>query len=148
MIELIDGSIIAQMGVTDMRHAIQYALTYPERHPSDLPALNLAKLASLHFETPDLERFPCISLAYRALRTGGTMPTALNAANEEAVRAFIAERIQLTAIPRVIEAVMNQHPVRDADTLETVLAADESARLATETIINEISNVSVETNAA
>jgi 1-deoxy-D-xylulose-5-phosphate reductoisomerase len=148
MIELIDGSIIAQMGVTDMRHAIQYALTYPERHPTDLPSLNLAKLASLHFEPPDLERFPCISLAYRALRTGGTMPTALNAANEEAVRAFIAERIQLTAIPRVIEAVMNQHPVRDADTLETVLAADESARLATETIINEISNVSVETNAA
>jgi 1-deoxy-D-xylulose-5-phosphate reductoisomerase len=148
MIELIDGSIIAQMGVTDMRHAIQYALTYPDRHPSDLPALNLAKLASLHFEPPDLERFPCISLAYRALRTGGTMPTALNAANEEAVRAFIAERIQLTEIPRVIEAVMNQHPSRAADSLESVLAADRDARLATEALINGISNRSVETNAA
>jgi 1-deoxy-D-xylulose-5-phosphate reductoisomerase len=148
MIELIDGSIIAQMGVTDMRHAIQYALTYPERHPSDLPALNLAKLASLRFEPPDLERFPCISLAYRALRTGGTMPAAMNAANEEAVRAFIAERIQLTDIPRVIEAVMNQHSWREADTLETVLAADHNARLATEAVINQLSKRSVETNAA
>ena len=148
MIELIDGSIIAQMGVTDMRHAIQYALTYPERHPSDLAPLNLAKLASLHFEQPDLERFPCISLAYRALRTGGTMPAAMNAANEEAVRAFIAERIQLTDIPRVIEAVMNKHSSRKADTLESVLAADRNARLATEAVITEILNRSVETNAA
>jgi 1-deoxy-D-xylulose-5-phosphate reductoisomerase len=148
LIELVDGSIIAQLGVTDMRHAIQYALTYPERHPTDLPALNLAKLTSLHFEPPDLERFPCISLAYRALRAGGTMPAAMNAANEEAVRAFIAERIQLTDIPRVIEAVMNQHSSRAADSLERVRGADRNARLATETMINEISSGSVETNAA
>ena len=148
MIELIDGSIIAQMGITDMRHAIQYALTYPDRHPSELPALNLAKLASLHFEQPDLERFPCISLAYRALRTGGTMPAAMNAANEEAVRAFIAERIQLTEIPRVIEAAMNQPVSRAADSLESVLAADHDARVATEAFINGISSRSVETNAA
>ena len=148
MIELIDGSIIAQMGITDMRHAIQYALTYPGRHPSDLPALNLAKLASLHFEPPDLERFPCISLAYRALRTGGTMPTAMNAANEEAVRAFIAERIRLTDIPRVIEAVLNQHSLRQADTLETVLAVDHDARLATEVFIRGMSDPSVESTAA
>src|SRR3989475_10038973 len=84
MIELVDGSVIAQMGVTDMRHAIQYALTYPERCPSSLPPLDIARLSSLNFEAPDLERFPCISLAYRALRAGGTMPAALNAANEEA----------------------------------------------------------------
>jgi 1-deoxy-D-xylulose-5-phosphate reductoisomerase len=148
MIELIDGSIIAQMGITDMRHAIQYALTYPHRHPADLPALNLAKLASLHFETPDLERFPCISLAYRALRTGGTMPAAMNAANEEAVRAFIAERIQLTDIPRLIEAVMNQHAVRDADTLEAVVAADQDARVTAAMVIDEAANRSVGTNAA
>src|ERR1051325_10014861 len=148
LIELVDGSIIAQLGVTDMRHAIQYALTYPERHPTDLPALNLAKLTSLHFEPPDLERFPCISLAYRALRAGGTMPAAMNAANEEAVRAFIAERIQLTDIPRVIETVMNQHSMHEADALESVRGADRNARLATETMINEISSGSVETNAA
>src|SRR3989440_8318082 len=74
MIELIDGSVIAQMGITDMRHAIQYALTYPERHSCELPPLDLTSLGTLHFEAPDLERFPCIALAYRALRAGGTPP--------------------------------------------------------------------------
>src|SRR6266403_3290035 len=72
MIEMVDGSVIAQMGITDMRHAIQYALTYPERYFSELPPLDLAKLSSLNFEAPDLERFPCIAFAYRALKTGGT----------------------------------------------------------------------------
>src|ERR1041385_4776416 len=109
MIELVDGSIIAQMGVTDMRHAIQYALTYPERCSSELPPLDLTSLASLNFEPPDLERFPCIGLAYRALRAGGTLPAVMNAANEEAVHAFIDERIAFSDIPRIIEHVMNQH---------------------------------------
>src|SRR6185295_12170792 len=79
MIELVDGSIIAQMGVTDMRHAIQYALTYPARHPTDLPPLDLTACSRLEFEAPDVERFPCITLAYQALRAGGTMPAVLNA---------------------------------------------------------------------
>ena len=129
MIELIDGSVIAQLGVTDMRHAIQYAMTYPERHECELPPLDLSALATLHFEEPDRERFPCIELAYRALRVGGTLPTALNAANEEAVRAFIEERIRLTDIPRVIELVLDQHATKPAIDLETVLAADQSARV-------------------
>src|SRR3954469_23818791 len=107
MIELVDGSVIAQMGVTDMRHAIQYALTYPHRYPSALPSLDLTKFSGLHFESPDRDRFPCITLAYRALREGGTLPAALNAANEMAVQAFLDERITLSDIPRVIEAVMN-----------------------------------------
>src|SRR5436190_20270717 len=124
MIELIDGSIIAQLGVTDMRHAIQYALTYPERHSSNLPPLDLAKLASLNFEQPDVDRFPCIGFAYRALRTGGTLPAAMNAANEEAVNAFIQERIAFSDIPRVIEDVMNHHQTTPVTDLETVLAAD------------------------
>jgi 1-deoxy-D-xylulose-5-phosphate reductoisomerase len=148
MIELVDGSIIAQMGITDMRHAIQYALTYPERHPSELPGLNLAKLASLHFEPPDLDRFPCISLAYRALRTGGTMPAAMNAANEEAVRAFIEERIQLTDIPRVIAAVMDQHERGDTNTLESVLAADRKARSPAAHAISQLAGRSIEITAA
>jgi len=148
MIELIDGSIIAQLGVTDMRHAIQYALTYPERHPSDLPTLDLARLSSLHFEPPDTSRFPCISLAYRALRAGGTMPATLNAANEEAVRAFIEERIGLTEIPRVIEAVMNQHQLHEADSLESVLRADREARAAAQSVIGELSTESTESTAA
>ena len=148
MIELIDGSVIAQMGVTDMRHAIQYALTYPERHASELPALDLAKLTSLHFEEPDLERFPCISLAYRALKTGGTLPAAMNAANEEAVHAFIDERISLTDIPRVIEGVMSQHQTRLATDLESVLDADRTARAAAAAIIESLSREPVATSAA
>ena len=129
MIELVDGSVIAQMGVTDMRHAIQYALTYPERHACELPPLDLTALSALHFEPPDLERFPCIALAYRALREGGTLAAAMNAANEEAVQAFIDERICLTDIPRVIEAVMDKHHTRPATELATVLEADASARV-------------------
>jgi 1-deoxy-D-xylulose-5-phosphate reductoisomerase len=129
MIELIDGSVIAQLGVTDMRHAIQYALTYPERHSCDLPPLDLTALTALHFEAPDLDRFPCIALAYRALRTGGTLPAAMNAANEEAVQAFIDERIRLTDIPHVIEAVMDNHETQPLANLDTVLETDHLARL-------------------
>jgi len=129
MIELVDGSVIAQMGVTDMRHAIQYALTYPERHAcAALPPLDLMKLATLHFEAPDTERFPCITLAYRALRAGGTLPAALNAANEEAVKAFLAGRIRLTDIPRVIENVMDAHETRAVASLDVVLDVDREAR--------------------
>src|SRR5205807_949777 len=118
--------------------AIQYALTYPERHPNQLPPLDLAKLSSLHFEPPDIERFPCISLAYRALRSGGTIPAAMNAANEEAVRAFIEEHISLTDIPRVIERVMNEHESRNADTLEAVLSADRDARALAQSVIASV----------
>jgi len=130
MIELVDGSIIAQLGVTDMRHAIQYALTYPERYPSAaLPSLDLTKLSALHFEEPDTKRFPCIALAYRALREGGTLPAALNAANEAAVGAFLAGSIRLTDIPRVIENVMDAHATRPVASLEAVLEVDADARL-------------------
>jgi 1-deoxy-D-xylulose-5-phosphate reductoisomerase len=139
MIELVDGSVIAQMGVTDMRHAIQYALTYPNRHACELPPLDLTALSALHFEPPDLNRFPCIALAYRALREGGTLPAALNAANEEAVKAFIDERIFITDIPVVIEAVMNRHITQPATTLAAVLEADNSARFMAASEIQKIS---------
>ena len=129
MIELIDGSVIAQMGVTDMRHPIQYALTYPERCPTKLPSLDLAQLSSLHFEEPDVERFPCISLAYQALKTGGTLPAAMNAANEEAVQAFIDERILFSDIPRVIQSVMTSHTTSDVKDLEAVRTTDREARI-------------------
>ncbi len=129
MIEMIDGSVIAQMGVTDMRHAIQYALTYPERHECQLPPLDLTSISGLHFEAPDLDRFPCIALAYRALREGGTLPAAMNAANEEAVGAFIDERICLTEIPLIIESVMDAHTNQPARDIDTILEADRAARL-------------------
>jgi 1-deoxy-D-xylulose-5-phosphate reductoisomerase len=129
MVELVDGSVIAQMGVTDMRHAIQYALTYPDRYPSDLPPLDLAKLSTLNFEAPDMERFPCLALAYRALREGGTLAAAMNAANEEAVQSFIDERIALTDIPRIIERVMNEHTTQPVNDLAAILETDRVARL-------------------
>lgn len=128
MIELVDGSIIAQLGVTDMRHAIQYALTYPARHPADLPPLDLMALSKLEFFAPDTDKFPCVRLAYQALRAGGTMPAVLNAANEIAVAAFLEERIRFGDIPRLIEAACNAHPLQPAVDLETVLAADQWAR--------------------
>jgi 1-deoxy-D-xylulose-5-phosphate reductoisomerase len=128
MIELVDGSVIAQLGVTDMRHAIQYALTYPERRACQLPALDLTRMSALHFDAPDTERFPCLALAYRALSAGGTSPAALNAANETAVAAFLAERIRLTDIPRVIEGVLERHVSRSVDDLDTVLETDAWAR--------------------
>lgn len=148
MIELVDGSVIAQMGVTDMRHAIQYALTYPERYSSELPPLDLARLSSLHFEEPDLERFPCISLAYRALRTGGTLPAAMNAANEEAVQAFIEERISFSDIPQVIESVMDGHRTSDVVNLDDVIDADRSARAAAQSSIAQLARASRVTSVA
>lgn len=138
MIEMIDGSVIAQMGVTDMRHAIQYALTYPERHSCQLPPLDLTAISGLHFEAPDLDRFPCIALAYRALREGGTLPAAMNAANEEAVGAFLDERICLTEIPLIIESVMGEHTNQPARDIETILEADRAARLAAHAVIEKI----------
>jgi 1-deoxy-D-xylulose-5-phosphate reductoisomerase len=142
MIEMVDGSVIAQLGITDMRHAIQYALTYPERHDSELPPLDLARLSSLHFEKPDLERFPCISLAYRALRTGGTLPAAMNAANEEAVQAFINERVSFADIPQIIKSVMEGHRTSDVRDLDAVVAADQSARASAQMVITQLSHES------
>ena len=143
MIEMVDGSVIAQMGVTDMRHAIQYALTYPERHSCQLPPLDLTAVAGLHFEKPDHDRFPCIKLAYRALSEGGTLPAAMNAANEEAVSAFISERICLTEIPQVIETVMNAHSNQPAKDIQTILEADHHARLLAVAAIEKLAKAAV-----
>ena len=128
MVELLDGSIIAQLGVTDMRHPIQYALTYPERQPSQLHRLNLASCGVLEFHEPDRERFPCINLAYHALRTGGTLPAVLNAANEVAVAAFLREEIRFGQIADLIDAACNAHTPAPASELEVVLDADRRTR--------------------
>jgi len=130
MVELVDGSVIAQMGVTDMRHPIQYALTYPERRAGCLPPLDIVGLSKLEFEEPDIERFPCLDLAYRALRAGGTMPAVLNASNEIAVQAFLDGRCSLPDIARVNEKVMSEHEPAAADSIDTILAADAWARSA------------------
>ena len=106
MVELHDGSVIAQLGVTDMRLPIQYAFSYPERWPGALPSLDIVRLGALEFSAPDHDRFPCLQLAYDALERGGAWPIALNAANEVAVEAFLDGRLTFTGIPRTIERVL------------------------------------------
>ena len=128
LVEMVDGSVIAQLGVTDMKHAIQYALTYPKRQPNCLPPLDFTKISQLTFEEPDLEKFPCLALAYRALKIGGTMPATLNAANEIAVKAFLEGKIRLSDIPKIIESVMNEHESQAVSNLEIILETDASAR--------------------
>jgi 1-deoxy-D-xylulose-5-phosphate reductoisomerase len=135
MVEFVDGSIIAQMGVTDMKHAIQYAITYPERRENCMPPLDFKTRSELTFTEPDTDRFPCLELAYTALRRGGTAPAALNAANEVAVAAFLDGKIGISHIAAINGAVLEGHKPRPVDSLETVLEADEHARAAAESMI-------------
>jgi 1-deoxy-D-xylulose-5-phosphate reductoisomerase len=128
MIEMIDGSIIAQLGITDMRLMIQYALTYPVRLPAQLPPLSFEKLSKLEFFEPDFEKFPCLRLAYEAMREGGTMPAAMSAANEIAVAAFLSRRIGFMEIPRIIEEAMMAYQKQPCTSIEAVLEADRWAR--------------------
>jgi 1-deoxy-D-xylulose-5-phosphate reductoisomerase len=128
MVELVDGTVLAQLGVTDMRMPIQYALTYPEKWGAAIPGMDFSKAMRLDFAPPDRSRFPCLSLAYRALEKGGTAPAALNAANEEAVAAFLDARASFPAIPETIQEVLEAEPGASAGTLEDVLEADRRAR--------------------
>ncbi|HWP98621.1 MAG TPA: 1-deoxy-D-xylulose-5-phosphate reductoisomerase [Syntrophomonadaceae bacterium] len=128
MVELRDGAFLAHMGVPDMRIPIQYALTYPERWISPAKCLDFTQLQAIHFDRPDLERFPCLGLAYQAGSMGGTMPAVLNAANETAVEAFLQGRIPFTRIAVLVEQVMSRHQVITHPNLETILDADAMAR--------------------
>ncbi len=130
LVEYVDGSLLAQLSITDMGLPILYALTYPERLPNHFPALDLARVASLTFEEVDHDRFPCLGYAYAAARAGGTAPAVLNAANEVAVGLFLQEAIPFTAIPRLIAEALDRHPVRPVRTVEEVLAADGEVRTA------------------
>jgi 1-deoxy-D-xylulose-5-phosphate reductoisomerase len=124
LVELCDGSILAQLGVTDMRLPIQYAFSYPDRWTGSLPTLDLVKAARLDFLPPDRARFPCLDLAYRALRAGGSVPVVLNAANEVAVAAFLAGRISFQSIADLIERAMEAHQPEPVTTLAQVRAVD------------------------
>jgi 1-deoxy-D-xylulose-5-phosphate reductoisomerase len=128
MVEFVDGSVLAQLAVTDMRLPIQYALTYPERWEAAIPGLDFTRPMRLDFEAPDRERFPCLGLAYQALAAGGSLPAVLNAANEEAVAAFLDGKIPFPAIPDSIHAVIDAHPPTSVSALEDVLEADAWAR--------------------
>jgi 1-deoxy-D-xylulose-5-phosphate reductoisomerase len=135
MVEFTDGSFIAQLGVTDMRLPIQYALTYPERLDAGLKPLDLRQPMTLDFHPPDMERFPCLGLAYQAIEEGGTAPAVLNAANEEAVHAYLGEKIGYLEIPEILAETLTRHQRQEASDLDTVLGADSWARKAAQTLI-------------
>jgi 1-deoxy-D-xylulose-5-phosphate reductoisomerase len=128
MVEFVDGSMLAQLSTPDMCLPIQYALTYPERAPSDRVQTNLARLGGLTFEEPDAERFPALELARKAGGVGGTLPAVLNAANEVAVEAFVNGRISFPQISEIVRRALDRHQVVSNPTLEQVLAADAWAR--------------------
>ena len=138
MVELNDGSVMAQLGVTDMRLPIQYACSYPDRWDAPLPPLDLTRAGQLEFLPPDRENFPCLGLAYRALRMGGTMPAVLNAANELAVAAFLEGRLGFTGIPRVIARTMDAHRVEPVTGLQVVRQVDAWARNHADAVAREL----------
>lgn len=135
MVEFVDGSFIAHLGVADMRIPIQYALTYPERRPSPAAHLDFTQLAAIHFAAPDHGRFSALGLAIAAGRRGGTLPAVMNAANEVAVGCFIKKQIKFDQIAVLVEKVMHDHAIIDRPGLEDILAADQWARIRTRQII-------------
>jgi len=136
LVELNDGSLLAHMGIPDMQIPIQYALSFPERLSIPTPQLPLSEMESLEFRPPDKERFPCLGLAYRALREGGTMPTVLSAANEVAVASFLAGEIKFLAITPVIEESMEQHQSVPLSSIEQALEVNQWAMDRAKAIIN------------
>ena len=140
MVEYSDGSILAQLGNPDMRTPIAHALAWPERISSGVASLDLFQVARLDFEAPDLERFPCLALAYRAIEASGTAPAILNAANEVAVDAFLTGRIGFTRIATLIEDVLAKMPIDHDPDLEHLLAVDaEARRIAEQSIVSRVS---------
>ncbi|MCP4744790.1 MAG: 1-deoxy-D-xylulose-5-phosphate reductoisomerase [Desulfobacteraceae bacterium] len=128
MVAYCDGSVIAQLGVPDMTGAIAYALSYPNRLALDQPLPDLPNIHALTFDLPDLDRFPCLKLAFEACKTGGTLAAVMNAANEIAVDAFLNARLPFTDIYKIIEHTMAAHDVKAAKTLEEILEADDWSR--------------------
>jgi 1-deoxy-D-xylulose-5-phosphate reductoisomerase len=128
LVEFADGSWKAQLGAPDMRHPIQYALTYPERWPQSRTPFDLIAAGPLAFEAPDPERFPCLPLAYEALAAGGAAPAVMNAANEIAVDAFLGRRAGFLDIPAVVRQTLDRHAGHASATLSDILAADRIAR--------------------
>jgi 1-deoxy-D-xylulose-5-phosphate reductoisomerase len=138
LVQYVDGSVLAQLGNPDMRTPIAYAMAYPERIDAGVAPLDLFKVAQLNFAAPDFERFPCLALAYQALRAGGTAPALMNAANEVAVAAFLERKISFLAIPRLIEEVLAALPAQPVRTLEDVLEADRAARAAAQAAMRRL----------
>ena len=140
LVQYVDGSVLAQLGNPDMRTPIAHALAYPDRIESGVASLDLFAVAQLNFEQPDFERFPCLALAYQALRAGGNAPAVLNAANEEAVAAFLDGHLPFMAISCIIETALQEVPWAAADSLATVLAADAASRTAARQAIERLTS--------
>ncbi len=138
MVDYVDGTVLAQMGNPDMRVPIAYSMAWPERFDSGVEPLNIFDVRRMDFEEPNLERFPCLRLAYEAINKGGTLPTVLNAANEIAVEAFLNEQVRFTDIPVIIERCMEKFEVRPANSLDIILETDQQARLVSQHIITEL----------
>ncbi len=139
MVEFVDGSVIAQLGIPDMRIPIAYALCHPERIENKLPFLDLAAIGSLDFQKPDLQKFECLKLAYDAGKSGGTAPAVLNAANEIAVSAFVKRTIGFMDIPAIVATALERHTVKDKPSLKDIFDADQEARKQAEGLIKQIS---------
>jgi 1-deoxy-D-xylulose-5-phosphate reductoisomerase len=142
LVEYVDGALLAQLGIPDMKTPIAYALTYPERLPLELPALDLCRLGQLNFAAPNSQCFPCLGLAYEAIKRGGTTPAVLNAANELAVDAFLHDKVGFLDIPRIIGSVVEKHSNSAASSLEQILSADAWARQNAHDVICEIQGAS------
>lgn len=138
IVELLDGSALAQLGIADMRIPIAYAFAYPDRMANDLPSLNLAQTGPLEFRRPDMNKFPCLELAYEAGRLGGTAPVVLNAANEVAVAAFIENKICFNDLPKVIRKVLHKHHTTNNPSLESILGIDGEARMQAQSVIKKL----------
>lgn len=138
LVEYEDRSMIAQLGLPDMRTPISYAMRYPERLPLDLPSLDLTEVGRLTFCKPDHDRFPCLSLGYESLQVGGTMPATLNAANEVAVDAFLQRGIRFTDISDIIRSTMEAHTVRPVESVEVALEVDRWARTKAESLVHAL----------
>jgi 1-deoxy-D-xylulose-5-phosphate reductoisomerase len=133
LVEFVDGSVKAQLGLPDMRLPIQYAMAHPSRLSTPVPRLDLSSIGSLTFTAVDTAKYPCLGLAYAAGRNGGTCPTVLNAANEIAVARFLEHDLPFMAIPQLIESALEAHSVRAAPSLDEVIEADQWARQFAET---------------
>lgn len=138
MVDYVDGTVLAQMGNPDMRIPIAHAMAWPERFDSGAKPLNIFDVRRMDFEEPNMQRFPCLRLAYQAINAGGTMPTVLNAANEIAVEAFLDRRVRFTDIPVIIEQCMDTIAVAVADSLAVILAYDRQARTVAKQIIADM----------
>jgi 1-deoxy-D-xylulose-5-phosphate reductoisomerase len=140
MVSFRDGSVLAQLGIPDMKGAIAYALSHPGRLDLKQPSPDFAGIGTFTFEAPDFDKFPCLTLAFEAIKAGGTLPAVLNAANEVAVTTFLDKQLAFAKIPKVIREVMHRHPVVSNPGLDDILEADRWARIEAGELISRISS--------